>query len=59
MVQRNPFISRSELACIVRDHRTMYELMIRNGFVMPSRKQRICTLQFMYDARSGVIWCPK
>ena len=52
-------ISRQQLALMVRDKKTMYETLTRNQVVMPAYKQRICTLKFMWDVRSGRYWAPK
>ena len=33
--------------------------MIRNGYVLPSYKQAICTLDFMLRVRAGEVWVPR
>ena len=32
--------------------------MIRNGWLLPGKKQSLVTLDFMQRVRSGEIWCP-
>ena len=33
--------------------------MIRNKYILPSKKQAICTLDFMLRVRAGEIWVPR
>ena len=33
--------------------------MLRNGWVLPAKKQSICTLDFMERVRAGEIYCPR
>ena len=40
-------LSREQVAAVIRDRETFYDGMIRNGWLLPSRKQSIVTLEFM------------
>ena len=52
-------VSREQVANLVNDKQTMYQAMIRNSYVLPSYKQAICTLDFMFRVRAGEIWVPR
>ena len=52
-------LTRDQVAVVVRDHRSYYDAMLRNGWRLPSRKQSVVTLQFMEKGRSGAIFCPR
>ena len=52
-------LSRDQVANVVRDRDTYYDGMLRNGWILPAKKQSICTLDFMERARAGEIFCPR
>ena len=52
-------ISRQQAASVVTDRLTYYDGMIRNGWLLPGKKQSIVTLDFMQRVRGGEIYCPR
>ena len=52
-------LSREQVAEVVRDRDTYYDGMLRNGWLLPAKKQSICTLDFMQRVRAGEIFCPR
>ena len=40
-------LSREQVSAVIRDKRTFYDGMLRNGWVLPSEKQSVVTLEFM------------
>ena len=52
-------LSREQVAEVIRDRETFYNGMLRNGWVLPNKKQSICTLDFMQRVRAGEIYCPR
>ena len=44
-------ISRQDVARLVHNKESMYQALVRNGYVMPEYKQTICTLDFMLRVR--------
>ena len=50
-------LSREQVATVVRDRETYYDGMLRNGWLLPAKKQSICTLDFMSRVRAGEIFC--
>ena len=52
-------IARQDIALVVRNHRDMYEAMIKNDFIMPKRNSNIVTLEFMFEAQQEIMWLPK
>ena len=57
--RKKTMVSREQVARLVNDKETMYQAMIRNGYVLPSYKQAICTLDFMLRVRAGEVWVPR
>ena len=51
-------LSRQQVSAVIRDRDTFYEGMLRNGWLLPAKKQSICTLDFMTRVRKGEIFCP-
>ena len=52
-------LSREQVANVIRDRDTYYDGMLRNGWVLPAKKQSICTLDFMQRVRAHEIYCPR
>ena len=52
-------LSREQVAEVIRDRETYYDGMLRNGWLLPARKQSLCTLDFMQRVRTGEIFCPR
>jgi len=52
-------VARQDIALAVRDHRTFYEALVSNGFILPTRSSNIVTLEFMFDLLHDCMWCPK
>ena len=46
------------MSAVIRDRETYYDGMIRNGWLLPAKKQSICTLDFMTRVRAGEVFCP-
>ena len=51
-------LSREEVANVIRDRDDWYGGMLRNGWLLPGKKQSICTIDFMQRVRTGEIFCP-
>ena len=51
-------LSREQVSAVIRDRETYYDGMLRNGWILPAKKQSLCTLDFMQRVRSGEIFCP-
>ena len=51
-------LSREQVSAVIRDRETYYDGMIRNGWLLPAKKQSICTLDFMTRVRAGEVFCP-
>ena len=54
-----PKLSYSEACQFVRNKPQYHETMGRNGWLLPKRNSRLCTLEFMQLIRDGKIYCPK
>ena len=52
-------LSREQVSEVVRDRDTYYDGMLRNGWLLPAKKQSLCTLDFMQRVRAGEIFCPR
>ena len=52
-------LSRDDLATVCADKQTLHDTCLRNGLLMPSRKQQICTMEFIWGVRQGLLWVPK
>ena len=52
-------LSREQVASVIRDKETYYDGMLRNGWLLPAKKQSIVTLEFMQRVRAGEIYCPR
>ena len=51
-------ISRINLAGAVRNKKELYKACLRNGYVMPSMKSSLCTIDFMFLVKAEKIYCP-
>ena len=51
-------ISKIQLAESVRKKKELYKACLRNGYVMPSMKSTICTIDFMFEVKATKIYCP-
>ena len=52
-------ISINEVARVCSSKAELYELMLRNEYVMPSLHSQIVSIEFMFNVKSGQIYCPK
>ena len=40
-------LTRDQVAAVIRDRESFYYGMLRNGWLLPARKQSVVTLKFM------------
>ena len=52
-------ISLHDIASRCCSRAELYDLMLRNGYVMPSVNSSIVTIEFMFKVKAGDIWCPQ
>ena len=51
-------ISREQASRFVMDKESKHSAMVRKGWVLPHKKQAICTEDFMDKVRRRQCWCP-
>ena len=51
-------ISKIQLSEVVRKKKELYKACQRNGYVMPSSKSSICTIDFMFEVKATKIYYP-
>lgn len=51
-------ISKEEANLKVRCKEQYWEAMIKVGYLMPHKREALCSLQWMQDVRAKVCWCP-
>ena len=51
-------ISKINLSASVRNKKELYKACLRNGFIMPSMKSSLCTIDFMFEVKAETMYCP-
>ena len=51
-------ISREQASRCVVDRSSYYDALVRKGWLLPAKKQAICTKDFLEKVRNKEVWCP-
>lgn len=52
-------VTMNDAAAKVGAKKDMHNACVRNGFIMPTLKSKICTWRFMNEVRLGLVYVPK